>query len=394
MFPFTKKYKIKIMKKIFKVLLVVGFTSSLGKSYCQTQPLVLQGVISVWNEKNSAPISLIDDFYYGLCVGDKIKITVTGNANLAPRDEEREGGGFLGLFKKKYTVRIDNWIDSKNTFFSIDINGERKDLSGNQLTNYEWTIPFEPSNGESLKNVYKVTTCVNQPRSPLRAGQYNIKVEVDSKDRITFLRTYFTTMATKPTLSFKNLKEYVEAGKLIYRDPDEIVKMIEEVFVGNDNLPIIEKDLYQYLLSFAPNNTGVRKKLADVYLKEFNFSEALENAKKIIEIIYAKYPEAQFTPQDKADLGSAYATLGSVDEQKELGLNENAYTKASFFFGESSKWFLASGGLLDKYSESIFKQVRCLQKINNIESLKSAADIVEKQIKILSTVNTNKKLNL
>ena len=381
------------MKKIFEILLVIFFTASFGKSFCQTQPLVLKGEISVWNERSSTPISLIDDFYYGLCTGDKIKITVTGEADLAPRDEERQGGGFLGLFKKKYTVRIDNKVEAKNTSFSIDIKGERKDIAGSLLTNYEWIIPFEPGNGESLKNVYKVSACVDQLRSPLRTGQYNIKVEVDSKDRIELLKKYFEeVLALEPTLSFKDIKDFVEAGKLIYRYQEDVVNAINLGLNKNPNLTLIQKDLYRYLLSFAPNNTTIRQELANVYLKELNFSEAMNNAKKSIDDIFLKYPNSsqplnEFDPQDKSVLGGNYAILGEVDEQKELGLNENAYTKASYFFGESAKWYLYAG-LLDKYSESIFKQVRCLQKINNIESLKSAVEIVENQINNLSRVNT------
>jgi len=367
------------MKKLTQITFL--FFSLLGfqKVYCQT---TLQGVISVWNEKGSEPVSLIDDFYYGLCPGDKIQISVSGSANLSPYDEEREKGGFLGMFKKRYTVRIDNWVKAEDANFFFKIKDEEKSIKGSDLKNdnpYEWTIPYN-NIGLSLKNTFKIKAFVNMPRSPLRAGQYQIKVIVDSKDRIELLRTYLQSQYGGATVvKFEQIKPFLEAGKLIHRYPDEVVQMVENIFVGNVD---IKKQAYEYLLKFSPNNIGVRISLANVYLEELNFSEAQLNAKRSIEEIYEKYnsDENLFKDDEKIKLGKAYSILGSVNELSELGLNENAYTKASYFFHESAKWFKASG-MIDNYSASVSKEVRCLQKIGNIKSLetaiKSTQDLIE-----------------
>ena len=54
---------------------------------------------------------------------------------------------------------------------------EKKILNGN------FTIPQDPANPKlDLLNQCKISAFINEQMSPLRAGQYNVKVTVDSAD--------------------------------------------------------------------------------------------------------------------------------------------------------------------------------------------------------------------
>jgi hypothetical protein len=354
------------------------------------QRLQLQGIINVWNT-NSTIITLTDDFYYALAPGDEITITISGTANIAPYDEERKGGGFLGLFKKRYTVRIDNWLTADQVNLKVRVANQRTGsdyndflLSTDVATKTQtatFTIPFDDSKvRHELLETLKLKAWVNQYLSPLRAGKYDVLVAVNSTTRLDKLRQYFSDSTQDPQrlpiLTFENdIKKFVENGKLIYRYPNETVKIIEETLINKPNSDGIKKDMYKYLLKFAPENTTVRAGLAEVYLKELNFSEAQLEAQQTIVQLSSK-PEGSLTSKEQSDFGRAYEVIAGVNELKELGLQENAYSLGAVFYGQAAEWYRKAQST-EQYTNAIMKQVRCLQKVGDVIALKQAATILK-----------------
>ncbi len=342
----------------------------------------LSGAMEVWNGPDK-DISLMDDFFYQLSPGDVLEVEISGLANINPYDEQRKGGGFLGLFKKSYTVRIDNWkkagevnvVMKVGTFGTITFapDAEKKILNGN------FTIPQDPANPKlDLLDQCKISAFINEQMSPLRAGQYNVKVTVDSKARIEMLRSYFKSSPVQGLhiLNFEDdIRPFIENGKLVYKHPDETVKAVEDELGGKPNITAIRKDLYRYLLNFAPNNTTVRARLAGVFLEELNFPEAQVQAKKTIQILSKKDPK-DLTPGELIDYGRSYEILAGVSELRELGLQENAYSVGAIFYGEAAGWF-SKAAAKDAIARATLNQVRCLQKIGTLHSLLQAAAILE-----------------
>lgn len=366
-----------------KVFAIILMTLAAFNLRGVSQSLTLKGNINVWNDASSI-LPLNDDFFYQLAPGDDLKIVIDGMANIAPYDEERKGGGFLGLFKKSYTVRIDNWLTADQVNIKIKIPGY-DDIAltpdpVSKVLQGTFTIPFEDgqSSGELLKQM-KLTGWVNQRMTPLRAGKYNISIEVDSRRRLDKLRDYFTnTVSGFPIVTFEtHIKTYVENGKLIYRHPDETVKVVEGSLGNKQNIDGIKKDLYKYLLRFAPDNTTVRAGLSEVYLKELNFSEAQLNAQKTIVDLTKKAAEGVLDPKDKNDFGRAYEVVAGVNELKELGLQENAYSMGAVFYGQAADWYLQAQ-TTENYTRAIMNQVRCLQKVGDMVALKQASSILHR----------------
>jgi hypothetical protein len=370
------------MNKIL-LLSILFFHSVSG---IKAQDSKLQGVVNVWNN-NATTVSLIDDYYYALSPGDELIITVGGlenMANIAPRDEQRKGGGFLGLFKKSYNVRIDDWKTADQVklaarvadFNVIDFTPVPADR--NQTARFK--IPFDNAQleNELLKN-FKLNAWIHQFMSPLRAGHYNVSVQVNSNERLQKLKAYFESPDHAPQmaalLTFENdIKKFVENGKLIYRHPEETVAVIEVALANKPNVDGIKKDLYKYLLQFAPGNTSVRAGLAEVYLKELNFSEAQVEAQNTINLL-SKKDAGTLTNKELIDFGRSYEVIASVNELKELGLQENAYSVGAIFFGEAAKWY-QKAETMDEYTKVVMKQVRCLQKVGDLNALKQAASIL------------------
>lgn len=358
-----------------RILLIAVFVFMAKITLAQTE---LRGGINVWNNSGTT-ISLLDDFYYQLAPGDELSVTITGSANIAPRDEERKGGGFLGLFKKSYNVRIDDWkpadlvqiVVQVGTYgpIALTVDGVSHSQTGT------FTIPQATAvlQTELLTNC-KLNAWINQYMTPLRAGRYEIVVKIDSRKRLDLLKTYLESL-TLPIINFENdIKAYIENGKLIYKHPNETVKIVGDALANKPNIEGIKKDLYKYLLRFAPENTSVRAGLAEVYLKELNFSEAQVEAQQTIVLLSKKTPESLST-NEMNDFGRAYEVVAGVNELKELGLQENAYSVGSVFYGESAKWY-SKAKSKDEYTRALMKQVRCLQKVGDVIALKQAANIL------------------
>lgn len=348
-----------------------------------SQELQLRGIVNVWNDQSTI-ITLLDDFHYAFAPGDKIKILVEGTANIAPYDESRKGGGFLGLFKKSYNVRIDNWLTAAQVRLKAKVeNYPDIDFTidgATQVATFE--IPFNTNDQKNeLSRQFKMKAWVNQYMTPLRAGKYDILVKVDSRDRLAKLENYLVDPAQEPQnlpmLSFENdIKKYVENGKLIYRHPDETVSLIERALGNKPNVDVIKKDLYKYLLRFAPENSSVRAGLAEVYLKELNFLDAQVEAQTTITNLTKKKLEGELSNKEKNDFGRAYEVIAGVNELKELGLQENAYSMGAVFYGQAADWYKEAKSA-EEYSKAILKQTRCLQKVGDVIALKQAATILK-----------------
>lgn len=363
------------MKKLLLIILLLPVNLSLLGQH------ILRGGIDVWN-RGGTTISLMDDFFYQLSPGDVLNIRISGSANIAPRDEQRKGGGFLGLFKKSYNVRIDNWRDAGDmkiivavgTFGAVTLTPDAanpKELIGS------FTVP---KNAQDLKGdlltQYKISAYINEYMTPIRAGQYNIEINVDSKPRLVMLREYFNSPLVQgmPILNFEeDIRPFMENGKVIYKHPDDAVKAVTEELANKPNIDAIKKDLYKYLLNFAPNNTTVRAELSKVYLEELNFNEAQTQAKRTIQLLSKK---ANLTASDQIDYGRAYEVLAGVNELREMGLQENAYSVGAVFYGEAAGWYTKASAK-DAVARATLNQVRCLQKVGTLHSLLQAASILE-----------------
>ncbi len=370
----------------FTIFLIIFFIFFDTRVLAQLQ---LQGIINVWNN-DATIITLTDDFYYALAPGDEIKIIISGTANIAPYDEQRKGGGFLGLFKKRYTVRIDNWLTADqvklrvraaNTLNSIDYADFALTADATAKTQTAiFTVPFNEGRlKDELLQTLKIKAFVNQSLSPLRAGKYDVVITVNSVNRLDRLQQYFTATTEDPQrlpiLSFENdIKKFVENGKLIYRHPNETVQVIADALLGKPSLDAIKKDMYKYLLQFAPDNTSVRAQLSDVYLKELNFTDARLEAQQTI-ILLSKKSDDELTSKEQNDFGQAYEVLAGVNELKELGLQQDAYSLAALFFGQAADRYRRAKST-EKFTKTIMNQVRCLQKIGGIVALKQAAKIL------------------
>ncbi|RYG54666.1 MAG: hypothetical protein EOO01_00860 [Chitinophagaceae bacterium] len=369
------------MMKHYLILAVLSITMS-----AQSQQR-LQGTIDIKDGKTTGPVVLIGELSHDLCAGDKIKLKVSGSVNVRPYDEERKGGGFLGLFKKRYKVRIDDWRDASAVSFQTELRNETMTEVLNVPRGADNTvrgIQIHKDNIGKFTTYYRLYAWVDEAKTPLCTGKLTVALEIEPSDRIPMLGEYLKQTyipAERPILEVPEIVGLIEKGNMLKKYPDSVVATVFRSLIDHPSLPLIKKDFLKYLLEKAPNSTAIRNEIASVYLNELNFGQASIEAKEVIKRLLSK-PLNTLTEPEMAELGKSYSILGAVDELQELGTQKDAYTLAATYFGESAEWF-RKGNYTDNYSQAVLQQVRCLQKVGSKESLKQAEAVLLTYISVI-----------
>lgn len=340
----------------------------------------LQGTIDIKDGRTSGPVVLIGELSPDLCAGDKIRLKVSGSVNVRPYDQERKGGGFLGMFKKRYKVRIDDWRAAKDVSFTTELRNETMTEVLNiprEADNSLRSIQIHKDNLGKFTTYNRLFAWVDEEKTPLCTGKLTVELEIEPSDRIPMLGEYMkqTYQPTeRPILEVQEIVSLIEKGNMLKKYPDSVVATVFRSLADHPSLPLIKKDFLKYLLDKAPNSTAIRNEIASVYLNELNFGQASIEAKEVIKRLLIK-PLNALTEPEMAELGKSYSILGAVDELQELGTQKDAYTLAATYFGESAEWF-RKGSFTDNYSQAVLQQVRCLQKVGSKDSLKQAEAVL------------------
>lgn len=352
----------------------------------QNSSFHLQGVIEV-NYNKDSKIILVGIPSYDFFLGDSVFVELSGTANIAPWDEQKKGGGFLGLFKKRYTVRHDDWKSPNDIVFFITLKKSDADnfiVANNQQGGSFGTmlkLPNERDEYETdnFKKKYSLFAFINMRKTPLSAGQINISLTIDSKRRLQILEQVLKRNFKNRFITFKEISELLEMGNILNQYPEQVVKITDEVLRNNESyVGSVKKELMKYFLEKVPQNAYIRNQLAFEHLKDADFSEAEKNAKKTIEK-FQNTSEDDLLQDDLNRLAEAYYIIGTCIAIKEMGTQFNAYTLASGYYYKSSDFYRRSGNTKEQYNAlSLYTQ--CLQKVSSVEALTNSVKALNEAI--------------
>jgi hypothetical protein len=321
-----------------------------------------------------------------ITLGDSVVITLSGNVNLCPWEEEKKRGGFLGIGAKRYKEIHDNVLNSNDINTYVELSSTKYNSSGQNVNR---SFIFSPAllNSEdqfsAIKKEYFLSAFIpsNCKNFALGWSHLNLSVTIETIGRIKYVTQ--SLEKEKPS-SFAKIQSLIEVGNLVTQHPNELADALVKYYKQNDptTLNNIKKDFYEYLLQKAPSNVSIRSELANTYIENLEFTGAKQQAKTVITQLEGLTEEELKDVSHKDDLfalATAYKTLANVSSLEDLGTQKNAYALAALYYGTAAKYFKYGNDAVD-FDDMTLKQIKCLQNVGNTESLKSALAVLQQYV--------------
>jgi hypothetical protein len=347
---------------------------------------VLNGEINVKTPSPSIIIKNIEGFY----PGEELKITLSGEVNINPKNRsKRKCSKFLGVKLKCWTVRwVDNFYHDFKSYPAelsleyADNQNVPEDVDASySINSKEFSIAIPNGSPENFIKKIKLNGFIPSALQTINRNTsksfYSVQIVSNSQSRLTGLKKYLAHLKENNRVNYNAVKNAVNR-RLERQFPEEVAAILLD-FSGALTPSDVNQNELKRILKYAsnelaPGNLNLQVKLADVYINNLEFDTAEEKLKSIVNAIRSSNSENY---KDLELLGNALGTLGEVYEKRKLGLEVQDLTASAVYYERASVEFnkAVNFGLS---SEMILKTINVLKKINTIASLKHASNLLEK----------------